>query len=145
MSEAIKELVSSGAIGATLVVVLGMLFWMVKVLIASFIKQTEAVIKAMGELVEASRAIRDNCRACRTDSVTSVRDAQKSIEEKIDHVVWAAHDKIFADTKDLVGVATKTLEGVMNGAASQIRESNKDMELSRPYPSTPAPSGAVRR
>ena len=145
MSEAIKELVSSGAIGATLVVVLGMLFWMVKVLIASFIKQTEAVIKAMNELVEASRAIRDNCQACRQDSLRTLRDAQTAIELKVEHTAWQIHDQALGETKELLSAAVEKMQGSLTGAANAIRESNKDMELSRPHSITPSPSGVVQR
>ena len=144
MDAALKELVSSGAIGATLVVVLAMLFWMVKVLIANFVKQTDAITKAMDELVAASRAIRDNCLTCRQDSVGSLRDAQKAIEERIDHVVWKSHDQAFSENKDLIAAATEKINGALTGVAQSIRESNKDMELSRPH-LTPAPSGVVQR
>ena len=126
MGEALKELASSGAIGAALVVVLGMLFWMVKALVSSFIKQAESVIKAMNELVEASRAIRDNCLACRTDAVRTQRDAQTAIEMKIEHVVAASHDATFGEMERLVGKSTETLDLALTRTATSIRNSNAE-------------------
>jgi len=132
MEAALKELISSGALGAMLVVVLLMLGWLVRVLVTSFIRQTESVTKAMSELVEASRAIRDNCRACRTDSVSSIRDAQTGIMAHIDHVVWAAHDKGFGENERLIGAATEKISVALTGVVQSIRESNKDMEKKGP-------------
>jgi hypothetical protein len=126
MSEALKELASSGTIGAAFVVVLFMLFWMVKVLIASFVKQTEAVIKAMNELVEASRAIRDNCRNCRTDSLQTLRDAQVAIAKTIEDSVARGHDATFREMKELVGESTQTISSALTGTANSIRATNAE-------------------
>ena len=151
MGEALKELASSGAIGATLVVVLAMLFWMVKVLIASFVRQTEAVIKAMNELVEASRAIRDNCQACRQDSVGSLREAQTAIEKKVEHEAWRVHDQTLGETKELLSAAVTKLDSTITGAIGRLSTEEKERRLqeqldeSRAHSMTPAPSGVVQR
>jgi F0F1-type ATP synthase membrane subunit b/b' len=158
MGEALKELASSGTIGAAFVVVLFMLFWMVKVLIASFVKQTEAVIKAMNELVDASRAIRDNCQVCRQDSVASLRDAQSAIVTKIEQVVAASHDKAGLETATVVRDAVEKLDSTITDAANSIRSGNKqlvqemenqrlrdEVEISRSHNIDPHESGVVRR
>ena len=158
METAMKELVSSGALGATLVVVLAMLFWMIKVLIASNLRQTEALIKSMAELVESSRAIRDNCQVCRQDSVGGLRDAQSVIETKIEHTVWAAHDKAGLEMATVIGNAVEQLGNEFTGAANSIREGNKqlvqemenqrlrdEVEISRSHNIDPHESGVVRR
>lgn len=158
MESAARELITSNAIGAALGLVLLMLFWLVKVLVVSFVKQTESVIKAVNELVETSRAIRDNCQACRTDAVRTQRDAQTSIELKIENAVAAGHDKTFAETERLVCEATKQIKESLTGVANSIRLTNEEtlremenarlreqLDESRAHNVTPAPSGVVQR
>ena len=159
MGEALKELASSGAIGAALVVVLGMLFWLMKVLVTNNTEQSKAVIKALGELVESSRAIRDNCRNCREDSVASLRDAQVSIETKIEHTVWQSHDKNALERDKSFATMTDVISKEITQSANSIRSSNAELvknaenqrlrdeveELSRPHHLDEEKSGVVRR
>jgi hypothetical protein len=128
MSDAVKELASSGAIG--------MLGWLVKVLVASFVRQTEAVIKALDELVRASRAIRDNCQACRSDSLQTLRDAEGHIIQRIEQVVAAGHDKTFTETEKALGAAVEKIEAsnkALIEAEEKRRLREEVEELSRPH------------
>jgi hypothetical protein len=142
MDTAMKELINSGAIGAILAIVMLMLFWIVRVIITNTTDQTKAMTKGMEELVAQSRAIRDNCRTCRQDSLATLRDAESTITAKIEHVAWAVHDKTFSETKDLIGTARESIEKSIAVNTQSIRDVRE--EVSRPHTVTPG-SGVVRR
>lgn len=133
MTEAAKELASSGAVGAGFVLVLMLLFWVVKVLVTNATKQMDSMTKGMEELVSQSRAIRDNCLTCRSDSLATLRDA----EAKISAHVWQAHDKGVQETE-------RMLDAIV-GKLDRVRLEERVDELSRPHPLTPAPLGKARR
>jgi hypothetical protein len=169
MESATKELISSGALGAVLALVLLMLFWVVKVLVTNSTEQGKAMVKGvedlakatahgMEELVTQSRVIRDNCLVCRQDSVAAVRDAQGAIEKKIENSVASGHDKTFAETERLVCEATKQIKESLTGVANSIRLTNEEtlremenerlreqLDESRAHNITPSPSGVVQR
>jgi len=128
MTEAAKELASSGAIGAAFVMALLMLFWLMRVLVKNATKQMEAMGDGMRELVEQSRAIRDNCMACRSDSVSTLRDAQEHIVAKL----WEVKKEAVADVAKVFDAANKEAEN------TRLRD-----EVSRPH-IVPPPSGVVR-
>ena len=150
MNSPLGQLAQQGALGIVLAAVLAVFFWAFKVLVTGVIKHLE-------ELTAAATAIRDNCRACRADSVAAARDLQKAVEEKIDHVVWKAHDQAAAENREVIGASTAALDRALTGVAQSIRDSNvklvqevenqllrkENEELSRPH-FTPAPSGVVR-
>ena len=157
MESALKELIGSGVLGATLAIVLLFLLWAGKKMLTVFIEQTQELSAAIKELTASQIAIRDNCRACRTDWVASVRDAQVAIEAKVDGVVWKAHEQAVSANRDMIGAAIRTLDSALTGAAQSIRSSNVELvqavenqhlrkeneELSRPH--FAPESGTVRR
>jgi hypothetical protein len=138
MSEAFKELINQGALGAGLVLTMATLAWIGKLLANSYVKQMEATTKAMTELVEAARAIRDNCRTCRSDSLASIRDAQVAIEHKVDTVVWEAHRQALAGT-------AKEIAAAFARAEKERMAERLDDERSRPHTFETASAGVVRR
>jgi len=150
MNSPLSQLAQQGALGIVLAAVLAVFFWAFKVLVTGVIKHLE-------ELTKFVESLRDNCRACRADSVAGIRDAQKAIEEKIDHAVWKAHDQGASENREVIGAAATALDKALTGVAQSIRDSNvklvqevenqllrkENEELSRPH-FTPSPSGVVR-
>lgn len=133
MTEAAKELASNSAIGAGFVLLLLMLFWVVKRLVDNSTRQTESMTKGMEELVAQSRAIRDNCLACRSDSLATLRTA----EDEIKRAIWEAKDKATEETRRMLDTAV--------GSIQRDRLEDRVDELSRPHQMPTAPSGVVRR
>jgi hypothetical protein len=140
MNSALGQLAQQGALGIVLAAVLAVFFWAFKVLVTGVIKHLE-------ELTAAATAIRDNCRACRADSVSAVRDLQRELGEHIDHVVWKAHDQGFTENKGMIDAAAMALDKALTGVAQSVRAGNSALvqevenkilrqaneELSRPH------------
>ena len=162
MAEALKALAGTGAIGAILAVAfallaltIGVLGWALKRLVDSAIKQQDRFVDFMDALTKSLQAIGLNCQACRADSVSSIRDLERDVLEKVDHVVWASHDKAKLERESALAVAVEKLDGAITGAANSIRNSNAELlreaenqrlrdqvdELSRPHDmcATPRP------
>jgi hypothetical protein len=179
MEAALKALSGSGATGAVLAVAFallagvgGILGWALKRFVDAAIEQQKAAIKQQdaalrhqekfGDFIEALtkslNAIGVNCMACRSDSVSSLRDVEATVKSEVAHVVWASHDKAALETAAAIGRAVETLEASFTGAANSIRASNAQLlvdvenkrlraqveDLSRPTNVTPNPSGVVR-
>ena len=140
MDGALKQLVSSGAIGAVLAFVLLMLFWIVKVLVTNSTENGKAMVKGvedmaramskgMEELVTQSRVIRDNCLVCRQDSLASLRTAEANIVATIEHNVAFSHDRTFAEMERLVKESTQALDTALTRTANSIRATNEETLL----------------
>jgi hypothetical protein len=105
---------------------------------------------AMKELAKAFASISERCLACRTDSVSSVRDLEANLTKKFVEVSWAVHDKTFAEMgamgtrfdasltataqsirKDQVAMLAEVDRKRLEVEAQRLREENA--ELSRPH------------
>ena len=111
---------------------------------------------AMKELARAFTGIRENCLACRVDSVSVLRDAEERLNQKFVEVTWQAHDKTFAEIDKGFTALGSRFDTALTGAATSIRASNEKLvqdvenqrlqdrvdELSRPHV---VGEGTVRR
>jgi uncharacterized membrane-anchored protein YhcB (DUF1043 family) len=164
MDAALKFLASSGTTGAILTVsfgllasIIGVLGWVLKRLVDGAIKQQDKFSEFMEALTKSLGGIGLNCQAHRSDTMAAVRDCEANISAKIDHSVWAAHDKLALLHDKALAAAASMLSTEITGAAQSIRTGNKDLlqeienrrlrdqvdELSRPTHITPTP-GVVR-
>lgn len=92
MTDAIyKQLQQAGPAWALTGAVIGVMAWIVRSLLTSWIAERiklwdfiTASTKTQQETAEALRAIRDNCRSCREDSVRTLRDEAAEIRKGID-------------------------------------------------------------
>lgn len=161
MTEALKTLSGSGAMGAILAVAfallaatIGVLAWALKRLVESALRQQEKFAEFMEALTKSLNTIGMNCLACRQDSVTSLRDMEKAVVATINQTVWSAHDKSRLQTDAAIETAVDRIEESFTGAANSIRASNEKLvqevenrrlqekidDLSRPHDA----SGVVR-
>ena len=165
MDTALKELASSGALGAIvaaifslLALVIGVLVWSLKRYVDASIEDKKEFSGFMKALTSAFNSVGLNTQACRSDTMAAIRDSEANITAVIEHTVWAAHDKAVLLHDKSLAAATSLLSTEVTGAAQSIRNSNeklvKDVEnsrlrdrvedLSRSHTVTPAPSGVVR-
>jgi hypothetical protein len=86
-----KQLGEAGPAWALTGAVIAIMAWIVKSLLSSWIAErvklwdfVTASTKAQQETAEALRAIRDNCRSCREDSLRSLRDEAIEIKRAIE-------------------------------------------------------------
>jgi hypothetical protein len=143
MEGALKELLNYGALGIVLAAVLGVTLWQHKVLFGNVIEQQKAFSDYMKELTRTLVGIRENCQVCRADSLACLRDVEGRLATKFQEVVWAAHDKTFAEIEKGLTEAAAHFEQALTGAAQSIREALADErerrlreeveELSRPH------------
>jgi len=139
MDSALKELVNSGAVGAALAIVLAAVLWAFRALVKHLLEQLNHFTAYMDGLTKTLEAIRDNCRACRSDSVSSLRDMDAHVSDGLRTTIWAAHDKT---VMALQKVGEETVRAIrLSNEESQV-EKLRD-ELSRPH--AMEPSGMVRR
>ena len=134
MESALRALSGSGAIGAILAIAFGLLAgtigvlgWALKRLVDSALRQQEKFADFMEALTKSLNAISINCQACRSDSVASIRDLEKAVLEKVDHTVWASHDKAKLEHDAAIDHAVEKLEESFTGAANSIRASNQGL------------------
>lgn len=164
MDTALKELASSGALGAIvaaifslLAIVIGVLVWALKRYVDAAIEDKKEFGGFMRALTSAFNAVGMNTQACRSDTMAAIRDCEANLTAAIEHTVWAAHDKAMLLHDKTVAAATSLLSTEITGAAQSIRASNEKMaqdldnanlrrevEVSRAHNITPAPSGVVR-
>ena len=160
MDTALKELASSGALGAIvaaifslLAIVIGVLVWALKRYVDTSIEREKEFSGFMKALTSAFNAVGINTQACRSDTMAAIRDSEANITAVIEHTVWAAHDKAMLLHDKSLAAATSLLSTEITGAAQSIRTGNRDLlqeienrrlrdqvdELSRPHTITPAP------
>jgi hypothetical protein len=87
MEPALKELLNFGALGVVLAAVLGIVLWMLRQLFVGILSQMHDFNDFMRELSATLIGIRDNCRACRTDSVAALRELEERVNARIDGAV----------------------------------------------------------
>jgi hypothetical protein len=119
MDTALKELASSGALGAIvaalfglLAIVIGVLVWALKRYVDTSMLERKDFAEFMKALTSSLNGLGLNFQATRADTLSVVRDLGTQIE----HVTWAAHEK-------MVTVFRESL----TGTANSIRESNRDL------------------
>jgi hypothetical protein len=153
-----KELLNYGVAVAILFPLVWFLIWAGRSIVKSLLKNIDDFFRgvleqqkegtaAMKELARAFSGIRENCLACRVDSVSVLRDAEERISQKFVEVTWQAHDKTFAEIdREFTALGTR-FESALTNAAQSIRASNERMaqdvetqrlrreneELSRPH------------
>ena len=127
METAIKELASSGTLGAVLAsvfallaIVIGVLVWALKRFVDSSIDDKKDFSAFMQALTTSLNGLGLNFAATRADTLAEVRD----MGDKINNVTWAAHEKMVTVFRDS-----------LTGAANSIREGNnklvQDLETQR--------------
>ena len=164
MDTALKELASSGALGAIvaaifslLAIVIGVLVWALKRYVDTSIEREKEFGGFMKALTSAFNAVGLNTQACRSDTMAAIRDAEANLTAAIEHTVWAAHDKAMLLHDKSLAAATSLLSTEITGAAQSIRARvdqtvqdidnmnlRREVEISRAHNITPAPSGAAR-
>ena len=146
MDIALKELASSGTLGAILAsvfallaIVIGVLVWMLKRYVDSSMDEKKDFSAFMTSLTTALNGLGLNFQATRTDTLSVVRD----LGDRIEHVTWAAHDKmvlVFRDSltgtansirKDQADLVAEMERKMLEKEAQRLREENA--ELSRPH------------
>lgn len=86
-----KQLSQAGPAWALTGAVVAVMAWIVRSLLSSWIAErvklwdfVTASTKAQQETAEALRAIRDNCRSCREDSLRTLRDEATEIKRAVE-------------------------------------------------------------
>jgi hypothetical protein len=164
MDVAIKDLASSGALGAIvaavfslLALVIGVLVWALKRYVDTSIDREKDFSGFMRALTTSLNGLGINCQTCRTDSQAAIIDMETNVKAEIQHVVWASHDKAALETAAVVKAAFEKTDAVITGVATSIRTSNEALvqavrtqilenrveELSRPL--NVGGDGVVRR
>ena len=150
-----KELLNYGVAVAILVPVLGFFLWAgraivrsllkhAEVFVAGLVKEQDAFATALKEITQHLVSIRENCQACRTDSMGRLHEAGEAIGNAValaianqaarfESALTAAAQSIRASNERLVQEAENR----------RLREENE--ELSRPHDITGATPRPVRR
>jgi hypothetical protein len=164
-----EKLLNYGVAVAILFPLIGFLLWAGRSIVKSLLVHIDEFFKgvleqqkegtaAMKELARAFTGIRENCLACRVDSVSVLRDAEERLNQKFVEVTWQAHDKTFADIEKGFTTLGARFDTALTGAATSIRASNERLvqeaenrrlrdeneELSRPHDVTGATPRPVR-
>ena len=118
-----KELLNYGVALAVLVPVLGFFLWagraivtslieQAKLFIAGLVEQQKAFAQHMAELTATLVGIRENCQACRYDSMTRLHEAGEVIGDRVD-----------------LAIATQSsrFEAALTATAQSIRASNEKL------------------
>ena len=162
-----KELLNYGVAVAILFPLIGFIIWAGRSIVKSLLVHIDEFFKgvleqqkesagAMKELARAFTGIRENCLACRVDSVSVLRDAEERLNQKFVEVTWQAHDKTFVEIEKGFTALGSRFDTALTGVATSIRASNEKLvqdvenqrlqdrvdELSRPHN---VGDGTVRR
>lgn len=121
----------------------------------------------MKAATEAQRALTDNLRALRADSLAAVHDSQMNLRQSVQEMLAALHDKMFTSMRSGFDDLASSFDASLTGAATSIRKDQESLvkqlaadklreeidelkrensELSRPHVIEPRDStGAVPR
>lgn len=131
-----KELLNYGIAVAILIPVMIFLLWAGRAVVMSMLKnigdffkglldQQKEMAAALKDLARSFLGIQDNCRACRNDSLTTLRTAEVEITRKFVEVTAASHDKLFAAMQTGFNELASSFDSSLTGTANSVR---KDQE-----------------
>ena len=148
METALKEMASSGTLGAIvaavfslLALVIAVLIWTLKRYVDSSMRREEKFEKFMEALTSAMNAIGINCQACRVDSMARLHEAGETIGREISLALAAQATRFeSALTNTAQSIRGFNEQLVQNVERIHLRETVD--ELSRPHT---AAEGIVRR
>ena len=140
-----KELLNNGTAIAILLPLVGFLIWAGRAIVKSLLlhideffkgvleqqkeatSQQKEVTQAMKELAKAFSGISERCLACRVDSVSTLRDAEKQIVDKFTEITAAAHDRTFREIEAGFTSLGTRFESSLTNTAESIRKGQKDL------------------
>jgi cell shape-determining protein MreC len=135
-----KELLNYGVAVAILFPLIGFLLWAGRSIVKSLLthideffkgvleQQKESTVQqkeitvAMKELSRAFAGISERCLACRVDSVSTLRDAEKRIVDKFTEITSSVHDRTFLEIEKGFGALGAGFDKALTGTAESIRK-----------------------
>jgi hypothetical protein len=122
----VTQLGKAGPAWALTAAVVGLMAWIVRSLLTSWIAERvklwdfiTASTKAQQEIADALRTIRDNCRVCREDSLRTVRDETSEIKRMIEE---RNSREIREDVRELSGaIMSHTPAPIVESIPAKVR------------------------